>query len=143
VQEARQQLESTRQVVNGKYGRTEERQRLPALEADVELAIKDDRIVLLRSLIDDLDNLRIPVALRDPAFWVGYLKYLDESKEHMSDRAAAMKLLAQGYRAIQVEPCDFDALKAAVRQLIGLLPPDGPAAPEAMGRFVGTIIRQL
>lgn len=137
VQEARQQVESTRQVVNGKYGRTEERQRLPALEADVELAIKDDRIVLLRSLIDDLDNLRIPVALRDPAFWVGYLKYLDESKEHMSDRAAAMKLLAQGYRAIQVEPCDFEALKAAVRQLIGLLPEQ--EAAEAWGRFVSTI----
>jgi len=134
VQEARQQLESTRQVVNGKYGSTEERQRLPGLEADVELAIKEDRIVRLRSLIDDLDNLRIPVAHRDPAVWVGYLQYLAENKGHMDNQAAAGKLLAQGHRAIQVEPCDFEALKAAVRQLIGLLPPDHPAKTWGEGR---------
>ena len=58
----------------------------------------------------------------------------------MRDQAAAERLLAQGYRAIQVKPFDFEALKAAVRQLIALLPADEREAAEARGGFGGTII---
>lgn len=56
----------------------------------------------------------------------------------MRDQAAAERLFGQAQRAINAN--DFEALKAAVRQLIGLLPADEREAAEARGGFGGTIV---
>ncbi len=139
VQEAHRQLESTREVVEG-HGEPDEKERLSVLAADVERAISEERIELLRTRTEDLRDLGARVIVRQPSFWVGYLEYLQERRGHMRDQAAAEKLFAQAQRAINSN--DFEALKAAVRQLIALLPPDEREAAEARGGFGGTIIAQ-
>jgi len=141
VQEARRQLESTREVVEA-HGEPEEKERLETLAADIERAIAEERIELLRTRTEDLRDLGARVVVRRPEFWVGYFQYLEGQKNHMLDQTAAERLFAQGRRAIQVEPFDCEALKAAVRQLIALLPPDEREAAEARGGFGGTIIAQ-
>ena len=141
VQEAHRQLESTREVVEAN-GEPQERERLERLAADIEHAIAEERVELLRTRTEDLRDLGARVVVRQPEFWVGYFQYLEERKRHMLDQTAAERLLAQGRRAIQAEPFDFEALKAAVRQLIGLLPPEEREAAEARGGFGGTIVAQ-
>lgn len=142
VRDAREQLQSAGEAVQA-HGEPEERERLKQLAGEIEQALAQKRTGLLRTRIEDVRDLYWCVTLRQPEFWVRYLQYLEDQKGHMRDQAAAARLFAQGRRAIQAEPLDFEALKAAVRQLIGLLPP-GPEreAAEARGRFGSTIIKQ-
>lgn len=137
VQEAHEQVRSTREVVEA-HGQPGEKDRLNKLETDVERAIETERIELLQARLEDLRELGAGVVVRQPDFWVGYLQYLEEKREHMRDQAAAERLFMQAQRAIASN--DFEALKAAVRQLVGLLPPDEREAAEARGRFGGTIV---
>jgi molecular chaperone DnaK len=141
VRAAQEQLESTREVIEA-HGEPEEKERLAGLGANIRKAIAEERIELLRTMTEDVRDLYWRVTVRQPEFWVGYFQYLEEQKAHMSDQVAAERLLAQGRRAMQMEPFDFEALKAAVRQLIALLPPGEREAAEARGRFVSTIISQ-
>jgi len=139
VQEAEEQVAAAREAIDA-HGSRGEKRRLERLEADVERAIKEDRVELLQTRLGDLRDLNASVVVRQPSFWVGYLQYLEEQRDRMSDRAAADRLLAQGHRAIR-EPQDLEALKAAVRQLIRLLPDDDPGVAEARGAFGSTIVR--
>ena len=137
VQEAKEQVRATREVVEA-HGQQSEKDRLSKLAADVEKAIEAERLELLHACLEDLRELGDGVVVRQPDFWVGYLQYLDERRSHMRDQAAADRLFMQSQRAITGN--DFEALKAAVRQLIGLLPADEREAAEARGRFGGTIV---
>ena len=137
VQEAREQIRVTREVVEA-HGHQSEKDRLNTLTADVERAIEAERLELLQARLEDLRELGTGVVVRQPDFWVGYLQYLEERRRHMRDQAAADRLFMQAQRAITGN--DFEALKAAVRQLIGLLPADEREAAEARGRFGGTIV---
>jgi len=58
----------------------------------------------------------------------------------MREQPAADRLFTQAQRAINSN--DLDALKAAVRQLIALLPPNEREAAEARGGLGGTIVSQ-
>lgn len=62
------------------------------------------------------------IVLQQPGFWVGYLEYLGEQRAQMTDIAAAQRLFTQAQKAVASN--DLEALKAAVRQLIALLPAD-------------------
>jgi len=137
VQEAREQVRATREVVEA-HGQESEKDRLNRLTADVEKAIEAERLELLQARLEDLRELGAGVVVRQPDFWVGYLQDLEERRSHMRDQAAAERLFMQAQRAITGN--DFEALKAAVRQLIGLLPADEREAAEARGRFGGTIV---
>lgn len=137
VREAREQVRATREVVEA-HGQQSEKERLNKLEADVEKAIESERLELLQARLEDLRELGAGVVVRQPDFWVGYLQYLEERRAHMRDQAAANKLFMQAQRAITGN--DFESLKAAVRQLIALLPADEQEAAEARGRFGGTIV---
>ena len=137
VQEAREQVLATRDVVET-HGHESEKDRVNKLAADVEKAIEAERLELLQARLEDLRELGANVVVRQPDFWVGYLQYLEERRSHMRDQAAADRLFMQAQRAITGN--DFEALKAAVRQMIGLLPADEREAAEARGRFGGTIV---
>jgi len=139
VQEAHRQLDSTREVVEA-HGQPEEKQRLQGLADDIERAIDEERVELLRTRVDDVRDLGARIVVRQPGFWVGYLDYLQQRRSHMRDQAASDRLFTQAQRAINSN--DIEALKAAVRQLIALLPPDEQEAAEARGGFGGTIISQ-
>ena len=137
VHEAHEQVRATTEVV-GAHGQPGEKDRLTKLEADVNRAIETERLELLQARLEDLRELGAGVVVRQPEFWVGYLQYVQERREHMRDHAAADRLFTQAQRAIASN--DFDALKAAVRQLVGLLPADEREAAEARGQFRGTIV---
>ena len=137
VREAHRQLEATREVVEAN-GEPEERERLEELAADVDRAISDERIEFLRTRTEDLRALGNHVVVRQPSFWVGFLEYLQQQRGQMREQAAAERLFVQAQRAMNNN--DLEALKAAVRQLYSLLPPDEQEAAEARGGFGGTII---
>lgn len=137
IQEARSQLVAAKDVVD-QHGNAEERNRLRVIEGDIERAIAGERLDLLRAGVEDLRSLGVQVVVRQPGFWVGYLEYVQERRALMTDQVAAERLFAQAARAINNN--DIEALKAAVRQLVGLLPPDEQEAAEARGAFGGTTI---
>jgi molecular chaperone DnaK len=139
LREAHQQFEATREVVEAN-GEAAENERLKELAADIERAISDERIEFLRTRTEDLRDLGNRVVLRQPSSWIGFLEYLQQQRSQMREQSAAERLFAQAQRAINNN--DFEALKAAVRQLIFLLPPDEREAAEARGGFGGTIIAQ-
>jgi molecular chaperone DnaK len=139
VQEAHERLKDAREIIEA-HGDPSEKQTLKTLEADIKQAREANRIELLQEHVENLRGLAVGVLMRQPDFWVGWLQYLEEQREQIRDRAAADRLFAQGHRAIQTVPCDLEALQAAVRQLIRLLPADPSAATEARGRFGGTIV---
>jgi len=138
VSDARMQAQAAREAVDA-HGQPGEKEKLKKLEADVEHAIGGEKIELLRALIEELHDLGAAVVLRQPDFWVGYLQYLAEKRNHMQDQTAAEQLFGQAQRAINSN--DFEALKAAVRQLVGLLPSGERETAEARGGFGSTIIR--
>lgn len=137
VREAREQVHATRGVVEA-HGQQSEKDRFSKLAADVEKAIEAERLELLHARLEDLRELGADVVVRQPDFWVGYLQYLEERRAHMRDQTAADRLFMQAHRAITGN--DFEPLKAAVRQLIALLPADEQGAAEARGQFGGTIV---
>lgn len=137
VQEAHEQVCETRAVVEA-HGQPGEGERLEKLENDVERAIREERVELLKARLADLRDLGAGIVVRQPDFWVGYLQYLEERRQHMEDQAAAERLFMQAQRAITSN--DFESLKAAVQQLIRLLPPEEREAAEARGGFGGTIM---
>lgn len=139
VKEAEEQIQATSEVVEA-HGQSSEKDRLDKLVADIEKAIETERVELLQARLEDLRELGAGVVVRQPDFWVGYLQYLEKRRAHMRDEAAADKLFMQAQRAITGN--DFEALKAAVRQLIALLPADEQEAAEARGRFGGTIVSE-
>lgn len=80
------------------------------------------------------------VASRQPELWVGYLQWLEERRDTIADQVAAERLFNQARRAIETEPCDFESLQSAVRQLIGLLPPDEQEEAAERCGFGSTLI---
>lgn len=137
VEEAQTRLESARKTV-GAHGQPEERQRLTALESEIAEAIKLHRVELLRTRSEDVHDLTMRILLQQPGFWVGYLEYLGEQRAQMTDIAAAQRLFTQAQKAVASN--DLEALKAAVRQLIALLPADAQEEAQARGGFGSTII---
>jgi len=68
-----------------------------------------------------------------------WLRDLEGRRGHMTDQVAASRLLAQANRAINDN--DLEALKGAVRQLIGLLPPDEKEEAQSRGGLRSTTLR--
>lgn len=139
VREARRQIKAAHEVIDP-HGEEDEQERLAALEGEVERAIADERIETLRLTIDELHSLGSSVAFRQPDVLTWYLKCLQEQRNRMPDKATADRLFTQAQRAIGNN--DIEALNAAVRQLINLLPPDEQEAAVARGGFGGTVISQ-
>ncbi len=137
VREARRQVKAAHEVIDP-HGQEDEQEQLAALEAEVEHAIEGERIELLRLKADELHGLAAMVVVRQPGFWIGYLEYLQGQRNSIRDRTAAERLFTQAQRAIDGN--DIESLKAAVRQLVGLLPPDEREAAAARGGFGGTLI---
>ena len=139
VREAREQIQSTHDVVDA-WGQATDKARLDEVVGDIEGAITARRPELLRARVEDLRGLGAAIVVQRPEFWVDYYQYLEQRKDHMRDQKMADDLFAQGRRAIQAQSCDLEALKAAVRQLIALLPPAEQKAAEARGGFGSTVV---
>ncbi len=103
-------------------GDASEKNRLRTLENDLKRAIDAGDPDLLRQCADELDGIWFQVADRQTAFHVGRFNRLVERLQSMRDPGQAEQLVAQGRRAINND--DVQALKAANRQLMSMLPRD-------------------
>ncbi len=103
-----------------KHGEAGDRSRLRSLKQDLQHAIDAGDIELLRRCIEELDQLYFVVLNRQPGYHVGRFNSFVERAQSMRDTAQAEQIIAQGRRAINNN--DVDALKAANRQLLSLLP---------------------
>ncbi|MCL4523606.1 MAG: hypothetical protein M1453_12635 [Acidobacteria bacterium] len=119
VVEAEEELKSTMDIIR-QYGNSGDKQNAAALETETRRAIDARDTDLLRRKVAELGGLRIRVLREQPGFWVGLLQWLEQRKSTMRDTSQAEQLFSQGQRAINSN--DVPALKAAVQQLISLLP---------------------
>jgi hypothetical protein len=136
VEEA-QTIQRSAQEIVSQNGTAEEKHGLGLLKGELEKVITSRDPDLIRQRMEAVSGLSFQVLIRQPGFWVGYLQYLEEQKTIMRDSAMADQLIAQGNRAIANQ--DIEALKAAVRQLIGLL----PTAQQGIARgYDGTTVKK-
>ena len=119
IEEAKGQLEFTRHWVNT-YGEDGEKVNFKTLENDMQKAIDSGDPDILRHHIEDIHSLGMQVALRRPDIWISWLEYCEERQSSLQEVSQAKQLINQARRAINND--DIEALKAAVRQLIALLP---------------------
>jgi molecular chaperone DnaK len=136
MKEASEQLEQARGTVEA-HGNENERKRMDTLEVEIDQAVKERQPEVLRAKLEGLRGLWLGILNHRPEYWIGWRDYLQERRGHMRDHAAADRLFAQAQRAIEAQ--DLEALKAAVHQLIRLLPQDEREAAQARGSFGGTI----
>jgi molecular chaperone DnaK len=134
VAEAEDRLADAQRMVN-EHGEADEKSRLRTLEGNLRKAIDSGDPDLVRQQSGEIGALNIQVLQRQPGFWVGFLEYVEERRSLMRDRSEADDLIARGRRAINNN--DLDGLKAAVKQLLALLPAD---EQQRAGGYGGTTI---
>ena len=134
VAEAEDRLADAQRNVN-EHGDASDKSRLRTLEGDLRKAIDSGDPDLLRQQSGEIASLNVQVLQRQPGFWVGFLEYLEERRSVMRDKSGAEDLIARARRSINNN--DLDGLKAAVKQLLALLPPD---KQQRAGGFGGTTI---
>jgi len=121
VAEAGTTLRATEEIVR-RHGDAETARKLASVRASLEAAIQSRDPGLLREKIQELNDIRFPLLLAQPGWWVGYFEHLKEQRALMPKRGQADQLIAHGERAIATG--DLEALKSACNQLVSLLPKD-------------------
>ena len=100
----------------------------------------DKKLLYLRNLNYAVeDTLRWPDLEQEARARLGEARQIVESHGYPGEKQARKELAPKIESAIQAQPFDLEALRAAVRQLIRLLP-EGPVAIDTRGRYAGTII---
>lgn len=115
-----EELLSVAERVVSQHGQNSDRQRLDSLKEEVQRATAIEDPDLMRQDIDELNGLIVDVLQRQDAFHVQRFEWLVEQAQSARDPAQAQQIISQGRRAINNN--DIDALKAANRQLVSLLP---------------------
>jgi molecular chaperone DnaK len=136
VREAEEQIGITGEVVR-QYGKSADREMATALEQEIRTTIKNPDPDLLRRKVDELSSLHFRILREQPAFWVGFLKYLEPQRSSMRDKDQADSLLNMGRKAINAN--DVEGLRSAVQQLLALLP--AAKQEEARRGFGSTVIK--
>jgi molecular chaperone DnaK len=119
VSEADEVIKKTKQFTS-EHGTASDKQRLPALEKEIGIAISEMDADLLRRRIDQMNTFYLAILREQPGFWLGCFDYAKENKETMKDKSEATQLIAKGERAIQSN--DLEGLKSVVQELYNLLP---------------------
>ena len=127
VNEFKDMMDSARERVN-RSGKAGDRRLLDQIAAELDVAIAEQSMTRLRNCRAELGRLTSSLIDNDIGFWIGLFAYLQDKKAVMKDANMAEMLLRQGHQAINRD--DLDALKAACRQLNGLLPSDAPVPTE-------------
>lgn len=121
LEKAEESRKDTERVVE-EYGEAADRSRLRSIKEELQRAVDAGDPDLLRRYTEELDHLYLQVLDRQPGFHVARFNWLVERMQSMSDPGRAEQIIAQGRRAINAN--DIEALKAANRQLLSLLPRD-------------------
>lgn len=136
----RAELEASVEWADGivaKHGTPEQKRRYQTLRAEAQGAIESGDALILRRKDREVVDFARPILQQQPEFWVGYLRFLTDQRDAMTDPALADRYVAQGLRAVNTG--DVEQLKAACRQLFGLLPPN--KQEEATRGYGGTTLK--
>ncbi len=122
VAEAEKELETERRILNTSEFKatSEEKEQFSTLEQELRQAIENRDADMVRRQTSELDRLGARIVLRQPAWWVNQLERLAPRVSQTTDPAQAQKFVDLARRAINND--DIEGLRAAVRQLISLLP---------------------
>jgi molecular chaperone DnaK len=118
------------------YGKPEERKIVEELAREGNKAIQAKDVAGLRHCTEQLDAISRQFVMRDPGFWIGFLRYLGSQQSSFTDQAAGRRLLAEGAQAAQRG--DVDSVQSVVQQLMGLLPPQ--EAQAAASRLTSHVV---
>jgi len=121
VAEAEDALERCRASV-ADHGSDSHRRRLAVLERELAEAVASGSPIRIKARERDVAALNFELHENDPGLWVGLFYHLRDDRGSMTDQRTAAELLRHGESAL--ESNDLEHLKAIVRQLLGLLPPE-------------------
>jgi molecular chaperone DnaK len=130
VKEAQQSLEETRGLI-AEGGTADDKRILAETEQKLQHALGAHDHDLLKDGIDELRSLGFRILGARLEFWVGYLQYLEGKRDAMQDKPLADRLFAQGKKSADGK--DLPGLRAAVRQLLSLLPQQEQAEAQYRG----------
>jgi molecular chaperone DnaK len=122
VAQAEQEIEVERSIINhpSNNATPDERTAFATLEREIRETFGSRDVEALRRKLLELERLGFIIMLRQPAWWVAQFQHLEKRRNDMTSAAQADDYIAQARRAINTN--DFDALRAAVTRLAGLLP---------------------
>lgn len=121
VAEAQDALERCRESVE-RHGSESHRRRLATLERGLEEAVASGSPIRIEGRRRDIVSLIAELHENDPEVWVGAFFYLRDDRGSMSDQRTAAELIRHGEAALEAN--DLERLKAIVRQMLGLMPPE-------------------
>lgn len=134
VAEAEAEMKRAHEAVD-RFGSHEDQPHLRELQHELQQAIESGDPDLLAQKKHEIGAFIFGVLEKQPGFWVAVLEDLERSVHKSTDPGYARQVCAQARRAIDEN--DLPALKASVRELVGLLPSD---LREQIGGIVSTII---
>ncbi|MFH1037901.1 MAG: hypothetical protein V1789_04420 [PVC group bacterium] len=90
------------------------------LKGELKLALEDQDNKLLDQATGHMEAFIHHINGLSPEYWIDWFQFAEKQKSEMKDQDKANKLFSQGRKAINTE--DLESLKAAVIQLMRLLP---------------------
>jgi molecular chaperone DnaK len=123
LKDAEEKIKRSREGID-QFGDTGNKSHFDQLEDELRHAIQNRQVDLIRSKVDEIDNLVINLLRDKPEFWVGSFHYLEQRQQSMTDQAQAHLLFTQGHQAVREN--DLPHLKVCIQRLLALLPQDNP-----------------
>jgi molecular chaperone DnaK len=134
--EAEEELRRLKELT-AEQGTAPQRQAAQQLERETKQAAQARDVGLLRRKIKQIGAAAFSIRREQPGFWVAVLSHVEERRDDLRDPRQARQLFDRAERAMREN--DLAALRAAVQQLLGLLPDEARQA--AMGGFGGGTVR--
>jgi molecular chaperone DnaK len=85
-------------------------------------ALASKKIPEAKDAFERIDAIYFRTMQDQPAYWLGWLRHSADNIHRFSDQGRAKQVISLGMQATQSG--DIDALRNAVRQLWGMLPPE-------------------
>jgi len=102
------------------YGNDDDKDQINSLKKEAEKAIASKDINRVKTITEEILNIRWAVLFRQPGFWVSAFQEVKKDPGHFTDRARAEELIEEGSVALQRQ--DLDSLKSIMFELWSLMP---------------------
>lgn len=110
------------QVVTS-HGTDEDKDQLSSLRKEADKAISNKDINRLRTLSQEIINVRLAVLFRQPGFWIAAFQEIKKNPSRFTNQERAEELIEEGSIALQRQDI-LDSLKSVVWELWSLMPPE-------------------
>ena len=114
-------IEDCREVVT-KFGNSEDKDHMEALEEEAKKAINSKDIKRLQTINEEIISIRWVVLFREPTFWVSAFQEIKKNPGRFTNQRRAEELIEEGSVALQRQ--DLDSLQSVIRELWDLMPSD-------------------